>query len=160
MSVVKPKAAKKAGKAQKTRAGHNLTAEKSPAPENTGAERDKVGPGNPPKEHQFKAGNPGRPKGARNKLGEAFLQDMLADWEVHGVDTIQKVRLEKPDVYLKTVASILPQQLNVKVSEWDDLTDEQLDQRIASLARALELEIGNGQAHGVPAQSPAGKPLN
>lgn len=106
------------------------------------------------------SGNGGRPKGARNKLGEAFLSDMLADWEQHGVDVIVKVRTEKPDVYLKTVASILPQQLNVKVSEWDDLTDEQLDQRIASLARALELEIGAGKAPGREGQAEARKPLN
>lgn len=125
-------------------------------PDNTGAKRG----GSPPVEHQFKPGNSGRPKGARNKLGEAFLQDMLADWEQHGVKVIQTVRAERPDVYLKTVASILPQQLNVKVSEWDDLTDEQLDQRIASLARALELEIGVSKAPGGAGQAQKGKPLN
>lgn len=102
----------------------------------------------------------GRNKGSRNKLGEAFLADMLADWQKNGVNVIQKVREEKPDVYLKTVASILPQQLNVKVSEWDEMTDEQLDQRIASLARALELEIGAGKTAGGEGAAKAGKPLN
>lgn len=36
-------------------------------PENTGKKRDAVGRGKPPKEHQFKPGNPGRPRGSRHK---------------------------------------------------------------------------------------------
>lgn len=35
---------------------------------------EKSGKPTPPIEHQFKPGNPGRPKGSRNKLGEAFLE--------------------------------------------------------------------------------------
>ncbi|MBD9650732.1 hypothetical protein IB267_20525 [Ensifer sp. ENS09] len=62
----------------------------------------------PPIEHQFKAGNPGRPKGARNKLGEAFLEAMHADFEDHGQDVIERVRKEKPEQYLRVVAPILP----------------------------------------------------
>ena len=79
----------------------------------------------------------GRPKGARNKLGEEFLQDMLADWKINGVEAISKVRDEKPDVYLKVVASILPKELNVRVSEFDDLTDDQLARQLAAIATQL-----------------------
>jgi hypothetical protein len=65
----------------------------------------------PPVEHRFKPGNPGRPVGARHKLGEAFLEAMYADFKDHGVMAIVKVRDEKPDQYLKVVASILPKEL-------------------------------------------------
>jgi len=83
------------------------------------------------------SGNPkGRPEGARNKLGEQFLNDMLSDWLENGVDTIRKVREDKPDVYLKVVASILPTELNVKHST-DELTDEQLVERIRALDAAI-----------------------
>lgn len=101
-----------------------------------------------PETGRFVTGNigGGRGKGSRNKLGEAFIQDMYADWEQNGADVITKVRTEKPDAYLKVVASILPQQLNVRVSEYDELTDDQIDRRIDALARALKLEIGTGQA--------------
>jgi hypothetical protein len=59
-----------------------------------------------------KSGNPaGRPKGARNKLGEAFVKDMLADWEQHGVNAITKLREDRPGDYVKVVASILPKEL-------------------------------------------------
>ena len=107
------------------------------------------------------SGNPnGRPKGSRNKLGEAFIADMYADWSEHGTEVIAKVRDEKPDQYLKVVASILPQQLNVRVSEFDELSDEQLDTRIRSIARALELEAGVIAASGREAAPQARKPLN
>lgn len=60
---------------------------------------------------QFKPGNPGRPKGSRNKLGEAFIEAMYEDFQEHGVAAIEKVRTEKPDQYLKVVASILPKEI-------------------------------------------------
>lgn len=56
--------------------------------------------------------SPGRPKGARSKLGEAFLESMYADFQKHGVSVIEAVRTEKPDQYLKVVASILPKEID------------------------------------------------
>src|SRR6185437_4393246 len=55
------------------------------------------------------SGNPaGRAKGSRNKLGEAFIEAMHADFMEHGTQVIETVRVEKPDQYLKVIASILP----------------------------------------------------
>lgn len=60
------------------------------------------------------SGNPaGRPKGARSKLGEAFLQELAADFEKHGAEAIIAVREEKPDQYLKVIASILPKEIDI-----------------------------------------------
>jgi hypothetical protein len=102
---------------------------------------------------RFVSGNigGGRPKGSRNKLGEQFIQDLQADWEKHGVETLVKVREEKPDQYLKVVASILPKDLNVNINQTDDLTDEQLIQRIRSLDAAIRPFLdaqGTGNADG------------
>lgn len=87
----------------------------------------------PPVEHQFKPGNPGRPKGSRNKLGEAFLEAMHEDFTKHGVAAIQQVREEKPDQYLKVIASILPKDLNINVNNMDGMSDDELIERIRSL---------------------------
>jgi len=80
------------------------------------------------------SGNPkGRPKGARQKLGEAFLEGMLKDFEEHGDDVIQKVRTEKPDQYLKVVASILPKEIEAA----ENLLDALKSSRDAAVAAAL-----------------------
>lgn len=110
------------------------------------AEKDEKGrflPGN--------SGFGGRPKGARNKLGEQFISDLYDDWQKHGVETLAIVRAEKPDQYLKVVASILPKDLNVNINQMDDLTDDQLIQRIRSLDAAIRPFLdsqGAGQADG------------
>lgn len=93
----------------------------------------------------------GRPKGSRNKLGEAFLSDIYADWKEHGVAAIKEVRETKPDAYLKVVASMLPQNLNINVNQTDSMTDDQLIERIraldATIRPFLALE-GEGRTDG------------
>jgi len=50
------------------------------------------------------SGNGGRKPGSRAKLGEAFVADLCADWEKHGIETIARVRI------LLTRPSIAPDQ--------------------------------------------------
>jgi hypothetical protein len=99
----------------------------------------------------------GRPKGSRNKLGEQFLADMYSDWQQNGASVIASVRAEKPEVYLKVVASILPKELNIKVSELDDLSDADLDRRIATIAKTI-VEAGNGDPLGGESQEASAQP--
>jgi hypothetical protein len=99
----------------------------------------------PPVEHQFKPGNPGRPKGSRNKLGEAFIADLFATWQKRGLSAIERVIDEKPEVYLKVIASLLPKNVNLKHDHLDDLTDDQLMRKLAMLtemARPLLAKLG------------------
>jgi hypothetical protein len=85
-----------------------------------------------------KSGNPnGRPKGSRNALGEAFLEAMHDDFVQHGVAAIVKVRDEKPDQYLKVIASILPKDLNVNINNMDALSDDELRSRIRQLESVI-----------------------
>jgi len=103
-----------------------------------------------------KSGNPsGRPKGARNKLGEEFIAALHDDFQEHGVSAIQKVRADKPDAYLKVIASLLPKEL--KITTEADLTDEQLIERIRQLDAVIRPFLGTegaGEAGGRD-QSPA-----
>jgi len=92
------------------------------------------------KPHLFqpgKSGNPaGRPKGSRTKLGEAFIAAMYDDFQEHGVEVIEAVRTEKPDQYLKVVASILPKEIEAGEKLSDTLTDilERIDGRTRMIA--------------------------
>lgn len=102
-------------------------------------------PGKDPKTGQFVKGykGGGRPKGSRNKLGEAFLSDMYEDWEQNGKSVIEEVRTHKPAVYMKVVASILPRDLNVNINPLEDADDAELIQRLRELESVLRPFLGN-----------------
>lgn len=88
-----------------------------------------------------KSGNPaGRPKGTRNKLGEAFLEAFMADFEKGGIDAIERVRIERPQDYLKALVMILPKEL--KVTSESDLTNDQLIERIRQLDSVIRPFLG------------------
>lgn len=103
---------------------------------------------------QFMPGNsasPGRPKGARNKLGELLLEALVADFETEGAAAIVKVRTERPQDYLKVIASLLPREL--KIERADELSDAEVDQRLRQLAELIGTEIGISFAAGGKAAS-------
>ena len=68
--------------------------------------------------------------------GRPILQALAEDFENHGAEVIERVRIEKPETYLKVIASLLPKDLNLNVSKYDDLTDEQLMLRLKDTYRA------------------------
>ncbi len=91
----------------------------------------------------------GRPKGSRNKLGEAFIQDMYEAWQTSGADVLTKVINTDPATFLRSMVAILPKELDVNVNRYDTMTDEQLkSQFLAALreARALGLDLGSGES--------------
>jgi len=80
------------------------------------------------------SGNPaGRPKGSRNRLSEDFVAALYDDFQDHGSAAIAACRAEKPDVYVRVIASLLPRDVSIKVQELDDLTDDQLMRKLATL---------------------------
>lgn len=84
------------------------------------------------------SGNPaGRPKGARAKLGEAFVDALLADFRKNGVQSIVDMRDEKPADYVKVIASILPKELSFDDDTTDALADIILQRRKALQERGL-----------------------
>jgi hypothetical protein len=109
----------------------------------------KVGPRRPPVEHQFKPGNPGRPKGSRNKLGEHFIAALCADFEKHGVKVIEKVRKKDPAVYLRIIARVVPQTVLLQHENGlNELTDDELAAYLMAVREALSARDGMAsQAH-------------
>lgn len=103
-------------------------------PEKTETKRASI----PPVEHQFKPGNSGRPKGARNKLGEQFIKALQEDFEKHGVKAIADVRSDKPDQYLKVIASLMPKEHRISVEDqFNEMSDDEIADRIRQLASTL-----------------------
>ena len=73
------------------------------------------------------SGNPsGRPKGSRNKISEAFLKDLLEDWEMAGASAIEQCRLVDPAAYLRIAASLVPK--NFDSSEENNFSESVLEQ--------------------------------
>src|SRR5262245_24800026 len=61
------------------------------------------------------SGNPtGRPRGARSRLGERFLEALASDFDQHGVATIEKVRARDPVAYVKVIKDVLPKEILVQ----------------------------------------------
>jgi hypothetical protein len=61
------------------------------------------------------SGYGGRPKGARNKLGEAFMTALAEDFEAHGAEAIAECRVKHPGKYLSVVAQILPKEVDMAI---------------------------------------------
>lgn len=82
------------------------------------------------------SGNPaGRPKGARSKLGEAFIDALLADWGDNGIQAIKDMREDRPGDYVKVVASILPKEIEHS-GEIETVAKGQRDAAVAAALRA------------------------
>ena len=91
------------------------------------------------------SGNPnGRPKGSKHKLSEDLLRELAADFGANGPVVIQKVREEKPEVYLKVIASMVPKEMKLSGDEnpYEGMTDEQLEQRLMEMMKENAKERG------------------
>ena len=84
------------------------------------------------------SGNPsGRPKGSRTKLSESYLRALADDFEQNGVETIQKLREDRPDLYIGAIGKLMPKLLEItgedggpmewKLVSFLDVSAEQLE---------------------------------
>ena len=62
------------------------------------------------------SGNPaGRPKGARNRLSESVLNELISHWELNGRDAIERTCKDQPGAYLRAVLSLVPKDFALTV---------------------------------------------
>lgn len=90
---------------------------------------EETGKPQPPVEHQFKPGNPGRPKGSRNKLAQKYTDDLLEVWQEKGIEAIKALA---PVDLVRAVGATLPKEQNIRIGDLDELTDDQLSRQLAS----------------------------
>lgn len=86
----------------------------------------------------------GRPKGSRNKLAEAFVSDLLSDWEDNGTQAIKDMREKSPTDYCKVVAAVIPKEVVHTVEEYDNLSDDELAREFADVAARLSARNASG----------------
>jgi hypothetical protein len=85
------------------------------------------------------SGNPaGRGIGSRNKLAEKFITALYDDFTEYGAVVIKEVREDRPEIYLKVIASILPRQLSVRSeSLFEGLSNADVEQLAVEVRRAI-----------------------
>jgi len=97
---------------------------------------------NPNESTRFGSGqksNPGgKPVGARNELAASFLKTLAKDFNAHGESVLVALRLDRPDVYIKVIAELLPKIEEKTVDVAINATVEHLavsviDQRITEM---------------------------
>jgi hypothetical protein len=99
------------------------------------------------------SGNPdGRPKGSRNKLADAFVTALHDSFLKDGVAAIDNMRAADPGGYVRVIASLLPKEFKIETTS--DLTDEQLDARIRTLAGLLEVGVAGAADRGEAPEGP------
>jgi hypothetical protein len=62
------------------------------------------------------SGGPGRKVGSRNRLGEAFIEDLKTVWEEDGISALRRCAAEDPGQFCRIVANLLPKDLNVNLT--------------------------------------------
>ncbi len=67
-------------------------------------------------------GGPGRPKGARNKLSEAFIGTLADDFAEHGPDVIIGLRRTNPVAYCNVIARLMPKLMELSDPDGQPLT--------------------------------------
>jgi hypothetical protein len=55
----------------------------------------------------------GRIKGSRNKISEAFLKDLAAEWEASGPAALKIMSKDEPGNFVKVVAALLPKEFEI-----------------------------------------------
>jgi len=100
----------------------------------------------------FQKGMPkigGRVRGSRNKISEAFLKDLAAEWEVSGPAALKVMAKEEPGNFVKVVAALLPKEFTIDDNRLKDLPDEELEMLINELRGKLRgviiKDLGSGE---------------
>jgi hypothetical protein len=138
-------------------AGSHQPEVKTPSPEVSAGIPQKsgtVGYKKPPVHTQFKPGNNanpgGKPAGARNRLQGDFMRELAEDFAEHGKNAIVACRIEKPDVYVKVIASLMPKEFEIK-RPLEELSEDELVAGVAALQSYLATQ-GNGVGVANPTQ--------
>ena len=86
----------------------------------------------------FAKGNPGRPKGARQALGDAILDELKQQFQMHGRRILADMAEPDPKAFMDVCVKVLPKEINVS-GQFDhnhsiEVAAHRVDEIIAALA--------------------------
>jgi hypothetical protein len=80
----------------------------------------------------------GRPKGSRNKFGEAFINDFYDVWQRLGIKALEQAAEKQPAKFIMVAASLIPQHFKFEHEhKLAGLSDEELQQRLIEAEEEL-----------------------
>jgi hypothetical protein len=91
---------------------------------------------------------------------EDFVAALYNDFQDHGSAAIAACRAEKPDVYVRVIAGILPKDVNMRVAPLDDLTDEQLLRKLNILTEMARPLLARVVPENAGTDAGTGKPID
>ena len=62
------------------------------------------------------SGGPGRKVGSRNKLGEAFVEDLKTVWEEDGIDALRRCARDDATGFCRIIAGLMPKSVDLSMS--------------------------------------------
>jgi hypothetical protein len=84
----------------------------------------------------------GRPKGSKSKVAELTLSLMQQVAEEEGVEGLRKVARDTPLGFWKLCASVIPREMVLRLSVFDDMGPDEMRE----LKRALERDLNGDNA--------------
>jgi hypothetical protein len=82
---------------------------------------------------------------SRNTLREDFIADLCQSWKTHGKAAIAKVADQKPEIYLRLVALLVPKEEKLTSGAFDDVSDTELSALILAARSALNAAERDGR---------------
>jgi hypothetical protein len=89
----------------------------------------------------------GRGIGSRNKLADAFITDVHDKWQVQGPAVLDETIKRKPWEFVKIVAGLMPQKLEI-TNKFQSLPDAELADALARAIKDLATGANGGLAPG------------
>lgn len=93
----------------------------------------------------------GNRRGKRDKITQAFLNDLELVWREDGAAALKAAAKDKPAEFAKMVASLLPRQVEIE-RPLADMNDDELAQLVDTIREALAAAKPPGSGAEVPAE--------
>lgn len=101
----------------------------------------------------------GSRKGRRDKITQAFLNDLEEVWRTEGKDVLLRAAREKPAEFARMVASLLPRQLEIE-RPLSEMSDDELSDLIAIVRTTLQASAGAGSGGEMEGESEPAEKLS